>query len=161
MRLEFVGVVDPQTRRAVARGTADVSIHPPVGWEEAIERVLAADAAVVITTRSAGGDMALPNKLFEALALGRPVLALVDSGGDTARLLVRLGQDAGIAPPATRPQSRARSSNLLAALPPPVSPEALAEFDRDRIAERYAALLEDVATRSSSPTSLGTTISRR
>ena len=161
VRSEFVGVVDPQTRRAVARGTADVPIHPPVGWEEAIERVLAADAAVVITTRSAGGDMALPNKLFEALALGRPVLALVDSGGDTARLLVRLGQDAGIAPPDDPAAIAGAIERLLAALPPPVSPEALAEFDRDRIAERYAALLEDVATRSSSPTSLGTTISRR
>lgn len=161
VRLELVGVVDPHTRRAVARGDAVVTIQPPVGWEDAIERVLAADVAVVITTSSAGGDMALPNKLFEALALGRPVLALVGAGGDTARLLERLGQDSGIAPPDDPAAIAAAVERLLADPPPPVPPEALAEFDRDRIAERYAALLDEVASRSSSATSSGTTRSRR
>jgi hypothetical protein len=50
---------------------------------------------------------------------------------------------------------------LLAAPPLPVPPEALADFDADRIGARYAALLDEVATRSSSATSPGTTFSRR
>ena len=105
--------------------------------------------------------MALPNKLFEALALARPVLALATSRSDTARLLERLGQDAGLAAPDDPAAIAAAIERLLTNPPPPVPPEDLAEFDRDRIAERYAALLDEVATRSSSATSSGTTTSRR
>ena len=50
---------------------------------------------------------------------------------------------------------------LLAAPPAPAPPEALADFDSDQIAARYAALLDDVASRSNSPTRSGTTFSRR
>ena len=105
--------------------------------------------------------MALPIKLFEALALGRPVLALARPGSDTARLLERLGQDAGLAAPGDVAGIAAAIERLLDDPPPPVAPEALAEFDRDRIARRYAELLDGVATRSSSRTVAGTTSSAR
>lgn len=162
VRLELVGVVDPDTRRALARThEIDARVEPPVTWEEAIERILAADIAIAITTPSTGGDMALPNKLFEALALGRPVLALATPGSDTARLLERLGHEAGLARPGDPGSIAAAIERLLAAPPPPPPPEALADFDRDRIAARYAALLDEIATRSSTVTSSGTTTSRR
>ena len=156
-------MVDPRTRRAL-HGAPDVEATSSrrSSWDEAIERVLAADIAVVINAPSAGGDMALPTKLFEALALGRPVLALVSAGqrhGPPARA-ARPGRGSG-APPDDPAAIAAAIERLLAAPPPPVPPEALADFDRDRIAERYAALLDEVATRSSSATSPGTTTSRR
>ncbi len=161
VRLELVGVIDSGTRRAVDRSGIDASIEPPVSWEESIERVLAADIAVVITTPETGGDMALPIKLTEALALGRPVLAIASPGSDTARLLGRIGQDAGLAAPHDPASIAAALERLLASPPPPPSPEALADFDADRMAARYAALLDEVATRSSSASSSGTTFSRR
>jgi glycosyltransferase involved in cell wall biosynthesis len=105
--------------------------------------------------------MAIPSKLYEALALGRPVLALARSGGDTARLLERLRQGVGLAPPDDPAAIAAAIERLLAEPPEPVPPEELAEFDRDRIAARYAALLDEVATRSSSATNSGTTASAR
>jgi glycosyltransferase involved in cell wall biosynthesis len=162
VRLELLGVVDPRTRRALA-ATDDVDVETvgSVDWEEAIARVVAARIAVVINAPNTGGDMALPNKLFEALALGRPVLALATPRSDTARLLERLGQEAGLAPPDEPSAIAAAIERLLTDPPPPVPPEALADFDRDRIAERYAALLDAVANRSSSATSSGTTTSRR
>jgi glycosyltransferase involved in cell wall biosynthesis len=161
-RLELLGVVDPRTRRALARARGvDVTVEPPVAWDDAIRRMLAADITVVINAASTGGDMALPNKLFEALALGRPVLALASPGSDTARLLERLGQDAGLAPPDDPQMIAAAVERLLADPPPPVPPDALAEYDRDRLAERYAELLDEVATPSSRSTSFGTTTSRR
>jgi glycosyltransferase involved in cell wall biosynthesis len=160
VRLELVGVVDPRTRRAIARASdAAVTVEPPVGWEGAIARVLDADVAVVITTPSTGGDMALPTKLFEALALGRPVLALASPGSDTARLLQRLGQDDGLAEPDDPAGIVAAIVRLFENPPPAVPREALANYDRDRIATRYAALLDELATRSRSATSSGTTTS--
>jgi glycosyltransferase involved in cell wall biosynthesis len=160
-RLVLLGVVDPRTRALLASTDVDVVIETPVGWDEAIERVLNAHVAVVINAPQTGGDMALPGKLFEALALGRPVLALTRAGSDTARLLERLGQNAGVAPPDEPVAVAAALERLLADPPPPVPPEALAEFDRDRIADRYAELLEAVASRSTSARSSGTTTSRR
>jgi glycosyltransferase involved in cell wall biosynthesis len=161
VRLELVGVIDPRTRRALERNGVDASVEPPVSWNEAINRILAADVAVAITTPSTGGDMALPIKLFEALALGRPSLVLARPRSDSARLLERLRQEAGLAPPDDPVAIAAAIARLLEAPPPPAPPEALAEFDADRIAARYAALLDEVATRSSSSSSLGTTTSRR
>jgi glycosyltransferase involved in cell wall biosynthesis len=161
VRLELVGLIDPRTRRAVAAADIDVTIEPPISWESSIQRVVAADIAVVITTPETGGDMALPIKLTEALALGCPVLSIATPGSDMARLLERLGQDTGLATPHDPASIAAAIERLLADPPPPPPPEALADFDADRMAGRYAALLDDVATRSSSATSSGTTVSRR
>jgi glycosyltransferase involved in cell wall biosynthesis len=161
VRLELVGVIDPRTRRALAAADIDETIDAPISWESSIERVLTADIAVVITTPETGGDMALPIKLTEALALGCPVLAIASPGSDTARLLERIGQDAGLAAPHDPAAIAAAIERLLAAPPLPVTPEALADFNADRIGARYAELLDEVATRSSSSTSAGTTFSRR
>jgi colanic acid biosynthesis glycosyl transferase WcaI len=161
IRLELVGVIDQRTRRAIASARIDASIDPPVSAEDALSRVARADIAVVILTPSTGGDMAIPTKLFEALALGRPVLVIASPKSDTARLLQSLGQDAGLASPNDPAAIATAIERLLADPPPSVPPEALADFDRDRMARRYAELLDEVATRSSSSTSSGTTFSRR
>ncbi len=160
-RLELVGLIDPRTRAAVAAADIDATIEPPISWESSIQRVLAADIAVVITTPETGGDMALPIKLTEALALGCPVLAIASPGSDMARLLEHLGQDAGLATPHDPAAIAAAIERRLAAPPPPPPLEALADFDADRMAARYAALLDEAATRSSRATSSGTTVSRR
>jgi glycosyltransferase involved in cell wall biosynthesis len=163
VRLELVGIIDPQTRRALTgAASVEVTVEPPVSWETAIERTLAADIAVVINTPGTGGDVGqVPGKIYEVLALGRPVLGLMRRGSEAARLLERFGYGAGLAAPNDPPAIAAAIERLLADPPEPVPPEALADFDRDRIAARYAALLDEVATRSSSATSSGTTFSRR
>ena len=66
-----------------------------------------------------------------------------------------------MAPPDDPAAIAAAIERLIEDPPPPAEPEALAEFDADRIAARYAELLDEVATRSSSYSSLGTTTSRR
>jgi glycosyltransferase involved in cell wall biosynthesis len=162
-RLELVGVVAPETLRAreTIRGI-NVSVEPPVTWETAIERTLAADIAVVINTPGTGGDVGqVPGKMYEVLALGRPILALMRRDSDAALLLERFGQEVGLAPPDDPEAIATAIERLLSDPPPPVPPEALAEFDRDRIAARYAALFDEVATRSRSATNSGTTASRR
>jgi glycosyltransferase involved in cell wall biosynthesis len=162
IRLVLLGMIDPRSAQTVSRTPdVDVIVEAPVEWEQAIDRVLQADIVVVINAPSTGGDMAVPTKLYEALALGRPVLALSGKGSDTARLLERLGQDAGLAAPDDPGAIAIAIERLLATPPPPVPPEALIEFDADRIGARYAALLDKLATRSSNATSSGTTRSRR
>jgi glycosyltransferase involved in cell wall biosynthesis len=145
-RLVLVGAVDPLTRAALPHARCEVVIEPPVPWRDAVERVRDADVAVVINSPGTGGDMAAPSKLYEALALGTPVLALTNPGTETERLLQRLGHDAGCAPPGDEDAIAHAVSRLLAAPPPPVDPAALAPFDRATIAERVAALLNRLST---------------
>jgi glycosyltransferase involved in cell wall biosynthesis len=57
------------------------------GWlphAEARRRLLAADALLLFAQRQ---PLQVPNKLFEYLATGRPILAFVDRGGESARML--------------------------------------------------------------------------
>jgi glycosyltransferase involved in cell wall biosynthesis len=86
--------------------------------------------------------MAAPSKLYEALALGTPVLALTNPGTETERLLQRLGHDAGCAPPGDEGAIAQAVARLLDSPPAPVDPAALAPFNRATIAERLAALLD-------------------
>ena len=160
-RLVLVGAPDPRTEAELRadRGALEVVVEPPMPWREAIERVRAADAAVVINSPGTGGDMAAPSKLYEALALGTPVLALTSPGSETERLLQRLGQDAGCAPPAGEEAIAAAVERLLLAPPPPVEPERLAPWSRAAVAERVAALLDALA--GGQPSARSTAISAR
>ena len=158
-----VGVVDQRTRTAITSTPRPTS---PSSRRSAgttpIERVLDADAAVAITTPATGGDMALPMKTFRGTRPRAP-------GAGAGEGRQRYGATARTARPGRRSGplagdvdgSRQRSKTFLEAPPTPVEPEALSDFDRDRIAERYAELLDDVATRSSSRTVAGTTTSAR
>jgi glycosyltransferase involved in cell wall biosynthesis len=149
VRLELVGAVEDATRRAIgaAPPELDVVIQHPVSWAAAIERVRAAQIAVVINGPGTGGAMALPTKLYEALALGRPVLAITPQPSDTAELLARLGPQAGIATSDETGAIAAAATTLLQHRLPPVAPELIAEYDRGAIARRVAELLDSVSAR--------------
>ena len=150
VRLELIGALDPATYQAIR--SAERSLHvasvPPVSWPEAIDRVLAADISVVINSAGTGGAMALPSKLYEALALGLPVLAMTPPGSDTERLLRVLGQDGGVAPPDDEGAIATAVTRLLESPPPPVAAELLSDFDRDVVAKRVADLLNRLANRA-------------
>jgi glycosyltransferase involved in cell wall biosynthesis len=146
-RLLLVGAVDPATSAELRRdhGALEVTVEPPMPWRPAVERVQSADIAVVINSPGTGGDMAAPSKLYEALALGTPVLALTSPGSETARLLQDLGHDAGCAPPGDEEAVARAVARLLDAPPPVVTETALAPFNRAAMAERLAALLDRLA----------------
>jgi glycosyltransferase involved in cell wall biosynthesis len=150
LQLELLGTIDSATRQAIleAPPELEVRLQPPVSWREAVERVRAADVSVVINSQGTGGSMALPSKLYEALALGLPVLALTPAGSDTERLLYALAQEAGVAVPDDESAIAMAAGRLLDGPPPPVAPEELSEYDRDAVAARIAALLDTVARRA-------------
>ena len=146
-RLVLVGALDPRTKAELrhGHGALEVVVEPPMPWRAAVERVQAADVAVVINSQGTGGDMAAPSKLYEALALGTPVLALTSPDSESERLLGRLGHDAGCAPPGDEEAVARAVMRLLDAPPPPVDPAALAPFSRAAVTERVAALLDRLA----------------
>jgi glycosyltransferase involved in cell wall biosynthesis len=150
VRLELVGPIDGASGAAIAAldGTPEVHLTPPVSWRQAIEHTRAADIAVVINSPGTGGDMALPSKLFEALALGKPILALTSPGSDTEGLLRALGQDAGCAPPGDEDAIARAVARLIEEPPEPVPPERLAHWDRTVVAQRAAIMLDGLVARA-------------
>jgi glycosyltransferase involved in cell wall biosynthesis len=144
VRLVLVGGInDRSAAKLEAAGDAvDVDVRPPTSWREAVEAMRTADVAVVLFTP--GDETAVPGKLYEALALGVPVLALTGPDSALRRLLERLGADDGVALHDDPPAIAAAIERLLADPPAPLAPEQLAPFDRRRVAADVAALLDEL-----------------
>lgn len=153
VRLLLVGVVDAATKEAIrsTRGSLEVELQRPVGWSEAIKLVRGAEIAVVINSLGTGGATMVPGKLYEVLALGRPLLALTPPDSHAARLLRSLGQEAGVAAPDDEPGIAAATARLLDRAPSPVSADLLSEYNRDTVARGVAALLDALVGRGQVP----------
>lgn len=145
--LELLGTTDPATRLAIDAAPPElkVRVDPPLSWHEAIQRVLRADISVVINSPGTGGFMAMPSKLYEALAVGRPVLALTPPGSDTDTFLRGFAQDSGLASPDDEDAIAAAVLSLLNEPPPTVTPERLSAYDRSEVATQIAGLLDEIA----------------
>jgi glycosyltransferase involved in cell wall biosynthesis len=145
-RVVLHGYAAPEIQREVAAfdGRVDVEIVSPSTWEDAVARIAKADAALVTQGHGAGDATAVAAKVYEYLALGRPVLATTD-GGATEALLRRLGA-AGLTARLDDPESIERALARLAAgeVPAPVPPERLRPYDRRVIAAETASLLDSL-----------------
>jgi glycosyltransferase involved in cell wall biosynthesis len=62
-----------------------VAFEPAIPYREALSEMLSADGLLVFQGYTS--NPAIPAKLYEYLRAGKPIFALVDSGGDTAALL--------------------------------------------------------------------------
>ncbi|MDD5297599.1 MAG: glycosyltransferase [Rhodocyclaceae bacterium] len=107
-RLKEAGVIQPENFRlrfraalheALLRGLAQehgldafVEICPPVGYREALEEMMRADALLVM--QSSGCNDQIPAKIYEYLRANRPILGLADPGGDTAGVMRNAGLEA-------------------------------------------------------------------
>jgi glycosyltransferase involved in cell wall biosynthesis len=144
LRLVLHGYVAPEIEKEIQQSGAQVELVPPSGWEDAVRRIADADVTLVTQSRGAGDETAVAAKVYEYLALGKPVLCL-SHGGATEALLRRLGADEFCA--------RLDESESIAAalerirrgdLPPPVVPESLARYERPRLAAQLAEVLDSV-----------------
>jgi len=116
--------------------------------EEALRLLHAADAAVVHLRRTPAFREVLPSKMFEAMAVGCPILLGVE--GEAADLLETSGAGIAFEPENVdalltellRLKSEPALRQRLSAAGPPFVRE---HFDRCGIADRYASLLRRVA----------------
>jgi glycosyltransferase involved in cell wall biosynthesis len=140
LRLVLHGYVAPEIQAEIAESGADVEIVQPSAWEDAVERIAAADIALITQSRGAGDETAVAAKVYEYLALGKPVLCISD-GGATEAVLHRLGADqltARLDDPPSIEAALARIST--GELPPPVPAEKLAPYERPRLAAKLVKL---------------------
>jgi glycosyltransferase involved in cell wall biosynthesis len=141
LRLVLHGYVAPEIQTEIANSRAEVEIVAPSGWEDAVRRIAEADVALVTQARGAGDETAVAAKVYEYLALGKPVLCL-SHGGATEALLQRLGANGLCARLDDETTIRAALDRIAAGdLPPPVAPEMLEPFERPRLAGQLAKLL--------------------
>ncbi len=148
-RLVLHGYLSPASRAEVERARREsnvpIEVLPPCSWTEAVARIAKADAGLITQAGGAGDKTAIASKIYEYLALEKPVLCLTDGGASEA-LLRRLGADqmcARLDAPETILAALMRLRERRAVEPP--SPERLEPYSRQVLAGRMATLLEDVA----------------
>nr|MDQ2694056.1 glycosyltransferase [Pseudomonadota bacterium] len=80
-------------RRCIeALGIQDiVFLAPVIPYEAALQEMLAADGLLLF--QAANCNEQIPAKIYEYLRAGRPIFAMTDRAGDTARLLLDTGID--------------------------------------------------------------------
>jgi glycosyltransferase involved in cell wall biosynthesis len=145
LRLVLHGYVAPEIQKEIAESSTDVEVVPPSGWDDAVRRIAEADVALVTQGRGAGDETAVAAKVYEYLALGKPVLCL-SRGGATEALLRRLGADQLAARLDDEASIEAALDRITSGdLPQPVPPEKLAPYERPRLAQRLAELLDGLA----------------
>ena len=145
LRLVLHGYVAPEIQAEVERSRVEVEYVEPSNWEDAVRRIADADVALVTQSRGAGDETAVAAKVYEYLALGKPVLSITD-GGATEALFRRLGADQLSARLDDRASIEAALAKIEAGeLPEALSPEKLAPYERPGLAQRLAELLDSLA----------------
>ena len=148
LRLRFAGGFPDADRARVAElGLGDVvAVEPPVPHAEALQIQADSEVALIFMQDGDGaGAKFLPGKVWELLACGRPVLALVPLDGAAARELAAV--DAEVVAPADRLGARAALERLIdrwrdGALAAPVLPaDVRARISRQTQAEALADLI--------------------
>jgi glycosyltransferase involved in cell wall biosynthesis len=75
---------------AVRHGVRDlIELLPPIPYRDALSEMRAADGLLVLQAANCNGQ--IPAKIYEYLRAQRPILALADPAGDTARFMASLG----------------------------------------------------------------------
>jgi glycosyltransferase involved in cell wall biosynthesis len=147
-RLVLHGHLSPASRAevelAVRESGVPIEILPASPWREAVGRIAQADAGLITQASAAGDETAVASKIYEYLALGKPVLCMTDGGASEA-LLRRLDADrwcARLDVPETIVAALLRLRNDTYH---PLPNERLEPYSRRVLASQMAKLLDEVA----------------
>lgn len=126
-----------------------VSILPPVTYREALAEMRDSDALLVFQGSDCNDQ--IPAKVYEYLALERPIFALTDRAGDTAAFLAEVGVGT-IAPLDDADRIEAELAGFLTMLEEgraPVAPSAeIARHSRRARSAELAGVLDEVSATS-------------
>ncbi len=149
LRIDVVGHVSgPQREKFDSTDLARFVFRGRVSHAEAIRAMASADALFLMTPLNEGGRYCIPAKVFEYLAFGRHVVALVHAGTELARILGRAGNTTVIhhGDGAIERLSAALEAKLLDSQVPAQelgrSREFLAPYLRSTQARQFAELLK-------------------
>ena len=148
LRLEFVGNLPPSEPRRFGIGDY-VESHPYVPHRGVFDYLARADAMLLLEAPGYCGEMGYSVKLFDYALTGKPVLALADEKGNSARLLREL-RTGRIVDSRDRAGIRSAIMELLkarGAAPKVVDIESpvLREFNRLHLVERLARVLTEAS----------------
>ena len=137
-------------RELQTRDIADiVKLEPAIDYLPALQEMLTADGLMIL--QAANCNAQVPAKLYEYLRAERPILALTDAAGDTARTLEAAGAaliaplDSAAAIEVALPLFLQQIQDDSWRRPTPAS---LARYSRESQAGQFARLLDEVAGRS-------------
>lgn len=120
-----------------------VDLAPPIPYKQALEEMLNADALLLL--QASNCNYQIPAKAYEYIRSARPVLALTDPKGDTAKLLLE-AKTGLIAPLDDKMLIREAIIQLVDQIQnssiEPSSPEIISQYSRDYQAIRLESLLE-------------------
>jgi hypothetical protein len=123
-----------------------VTLAPEVGYRDALREMI--DAGALLIFQGPSCNHQIPAKLYEYMRSGRPIVALTDGAGDTARSLRDVGCDniADIGSAAEIKTTLLRVLEQLRAGSAAGVPRAQAEmYSRKAGAETLAAVLDEVS----------------
>jgi glycosyltransferase involved in cell wall biosynthesis len=144
-RLRLLGTLDAAAHAEVERAGlgARIEVLPQAAHSAAIAAMRSADALLLVANTTPGADATVPGKLFEYLAVGRPVLAVAPRASATADVLRQTGggwladaTDADAIACALRLAYHERTR--------PLNIEAVNAFDRRRLTARLADVFNGV-----------------
>lgn len=92
-RLQLIGQVDVSVNESIERYKLNKIAHvlPPVSRRESLEKLAASQALLLILNKAANANGRIPGKLFEYLAVRRPVICIGNPSSDTDQILQQCG----------------------------------------------------------------------
>lgn len=132
-------------RRGLLSHITEVGVLP---HRDAVALMHSADV-LYLTHADSTRQWAVPGKLYEYLASGRPVMALTNPDGETGQIIRQVGGGLAIAAddPGALYQAIADACRLRKLETPPLDRNALAGFERRHLAGRLTDVLNDVTSR--------------
>jgi glycosyltransferase involved in cell wall biosynthesis len=144
LRLRATGHDNLYQARLVELGIDDiVELAPPIPYKNALAEMLNADALLLL--QASNCNYQIPAKAYEYIRSARPVLALTDPAGDTAKLL--LEADTGLIAPLNdtvliKDKIMQLIDDVQNDIIQPVSPEVIRQYSRDYQAIKLESLLD-------------------
>jgi glycosyltransferase involved in cell wall biosynthesis len=146
-RLTLLGTLDAAARREVEGSGLGSSVHVLAQTDHAaaLQAMRSADALLLVANTTPGAEATVPGKLFEYLAIGRPVVAIAPPESSTADVLRQTG--GGWLAPAGSSQAieaslRQAYTQRCFCLGP--NPAEVARFDRRRLTGDLAHIFDEV-----------------